>query len=616
MCGIGGSVSAKSLNIEIVTQTLDLMCSRGPDGVQHLNISLSNTSLDLMFSRLAIIDQSEKAMQPFVYGHHIILLNGEIYNYKKLRDHLEVTYGNQNWESIGDVEVALRYLVLNGIESIKDFDGMFAFALVDLQNENIYFGRDYFGEKPLYIQNDGSTLVFGSEPKIIAAIRNKQNIINQNHVINFLNFGYKSLFREDEEFFEGIHRIEPGTIESYCLNSLLKNEIIKFRKVQAHLTKSKIFKSKDLQLQNIKRIIVESVGRRLESDVPLAICLSGGIDSGLIASIAKRDFGVSLAAYTLVSIDPRYSEAKNASTVAKYLNLDHTLVQISPENFIGRLNEITKYHEAPISTLSYYVQNFLLEKIHTDGFKVSLMGSGADEIFTGYYDHHLLYLATIYNQNPQLFKVSLKNWTDKILPLVRNPVYQKFDLYIKDPGFRGHIYEGSEIMKSMLLKHPDKLFSEELYSESLLKNRMMNELFHEVIPVILHEDDRNSMMYSVENRSPFLSMSILQGMLGFEDQLLINHGLTKFILREAFDGYLPREILYSHKKIGFNASILELCNFQSPEFIQFMEHDSIFWDIMNRDKVKAFFDDLGSEDIYNKIAFNIISSKAFCDIFG
>jgi len=616
MCGIGGSVSKKSLNIEIVTQTLDLMCSRGPDGVQHLNISLSNTSLDLMFSRLAIIDQSEKAMQPFVYGHHVILLNGEIYNYKKLRDNLEVTYGNQNWESIGDVEVALRYLVLNGIESIKDFDGMFAFALVDLQNENIYFGRDYFGEKPLYIQNDGSTLVFGSEPKIIAAIRNKQNIINQNHVINFLNFGYKSLFREDEEFFEGIHRIEPGTIESYCLNSLLKNEIIKFRKVQAHLTKSKIFKSKDLQLQNIKRIIVESVGRRLESDVPLAICLSGGIDSGLIASIAKRDFGVSLAAYTLVSIDPRYSEAKNASTVAKYLNLDHTLVEISPENFIGRLNEITRYHEAPISTLSYYVQNFLLEKIHTDGFKVSLMGSGADEIFTGYYDHHLLYLATIYNQNPQLFKVSLKNWTDKILPLVRNPVYQKFDLYIKDPGFRGHIYEGSEIMKSMLLKHPDKLFSEELYSESLLKNRMMNELFHEVIPVILHEDDRNSMMYSVENRSPFLSMSILQGMLGFEDQLLINHGLTKFILREAFDGYLPREILYSHKKIGFNASILELCNFQSPEFIQFMEHDSIFWDIMNRDKVKAFFDDLGSEDIYNKIAFNIISSKAFCDIFG
>ena len=616
MCGIGGSASAKSLNIEIVTQTLDLMCSRGPDGVQHLNISLSNTSLDLMFSRLAIIDQSEKAMQPFVYGHHVILLNGEIYNYKKLRDNLEVTYGNQNWESIGDVEVALRYLVLNGIESIKDFDGMFAFALVDLQNENIYFGRDYFGEKPLYIQNDGSTLVFGSEPKIIAAIRNKQNIINQNHVINFLNFGYKSLFREDEEFFEGIHRIEPGTIESYCLNSLLKNEIIKFRKVQAHLTKSKIFKSKDLQLQNIKRIIVESVGRRLESDVPLAICLSGGIDSGLIASIAKRDFGVSLAAYTLVSIDPRYSEAKNASTVAKYLNLDHTLVEISPENFIGRLNEITRYHEAPISTLSYYVQNFLLEKIHTDGFKVSLMGSGADEIFTGYYDHHLLYLATIYNQNPQLFKVSLKNWTDKILPIVRNPVYQKFDLYIKDPGFRGHIYEGSEIMKSMLLKHPDKLFSEELYSESLLKNRMMNELFHEVIPVILHEDDRNSMMYSVENRSPFLSMSILQGMLGFEDQLLINHGLTKFILREAFDGYLPREILYSHKKIGFNASILELCNFQSPEFIQFMEHDSIFWDIMNRDKVKAFFDDLGSEDIYNKIAFNIISSKAFCDIFG
>lgn len=616
MCGIGGSVSSKSLDIETVTQTLNLMCRRGPDGVQHQNLLLSNASLDLMFSRLAIIDQSEKAMQPIAYGHHIILLNGEIYNYKELRNLLEFKHGNQNWTSEGDVEVALRYLVLNGIESIKDFDGMFAFALVDLQTENIYFGRDFFGEKPLYILSDTTSLVFGSEPKIIWAIRNKQNIIDFKQIYNFLESGYKILFKSKADFFEGIHRIEPGTIESYSLSTLLKNETIKFRKIQSYVPKIENSQSKDQKLQNIKRIIIESVGRRLESDVPLAICLSGGIDSGLIASIAKRDFGVSLAAYTLVSIDPRYSEAKNASAVAKYLNLDHTLVEISPDNFIGRLNEITKYHEAPISTLSYYVQNFLLEKIHSDGFKVSLMGSGADEIFTGYYDHHLLYLATIYNQNPQLFKKSLKNWTDKILPLVRNPVYQKFDLYIKDPGFRGHIYEGSEIMKSMLLKHPDNLFSEELFSESLLKNRMMNELFHEVIPVILHEDDRNSMMYSVENRSPFLSMSILQGMLDFEDQHLINDGLTKFILREAFDGYLPREILYSHKKIGFNASILELCNFESPEFRQFIEHDSIFWNIMDRNKVKAFFDDLGSEDIYNKTAFNIISSKAFCDIFG
>jgi asparagine synthase (glutamine-hydrolysing) len=616
MCGIGGSVSTKSLDIETVTQTLNLMCKRGPDGLQHQNLLLSNMSVDLMFSRLAIIDQSEKAMQPIAYGHHVILLNGEVYNYKELRNLLEVKFGNQNWASEGDVEVALRYLVLNGIESIKDFDGMFAFALVDLQNENVYFGRDFFGEKPLFILNDGTSLVFGSEPKIISAIRNKANSINRNHVIDFLESGYKSLFKSSEDFFEEIHRIEPGTIESYSLKSLAKNKVIKFRKIEAHLPKSKNFQSKDQLFQNMKKIIVESVGRRLESDVPLAICLSGGIDSGLIAAIARRDFGVSLAAYTLVSIDPRYSETKNASTVAKYLDLNHTLVEINSDNFIARLNQITRYHEAPISTLSYYVQNFLMEKIHSDGFKVSLMGTGADEIFTGYYDHHLLYLATMFNEDPQIFKASLDNWKDRILPLIRNPIYQKFDLYIKHPDFRSHIYEGSEIMKSMLLKHSENLFSEKHFSESLLKNRMLNELFHEVVPVILHEDDRNSMMYSVENRSPFLSVSILQGMLGIEDQHLIKNGLTKFVLREAFDGYLPSEILYSHKKIGFNASILELCNFQSPEFRQFLGQESIFWDIMDRNKVTAFFDDLGAEDIYNKTAFSIISSKAFCDIFG
>lgn len=616
MCGIGGRVSSKSLDIKTVTQTLNQMCRRGPDGVQHQNHLIANASLDLMFSRLAIIDQSEKAMQPIAYGHHIILLNGEIYNYKELRNLLEFKHGNQNWTSEGDVEVALRYLVLNGIDSITDFDGMFALALIDLQTEQIHLGRDFFGEKPLYVLNDKTSLIFGSEPKIIWAIKNKQNSINLKQIYNFLESGYKSLFKSNADFFEDIRRVEPGTIESYSLNTLLKKETIKFRKIESRLLTSKNTQSKDQRLQNIKRTIVESVGRRLESDVPLAICLSGGIDSGLIASIAKRHFGVSLAAYTLVSTDPRYSEAKNASMVAKYLNLNHSLVEIKPHNFILRLNEITKYHEAPISTLSYYVQNFLLEKIHSDGFKVSLMGSGADEIFTGYYDHHLLYLASIFNQNPQLFKISLKNWENKILPSVRNPIYKKFDLYIKDSEFRDHIYEGSEMMKSMLLKRSANLFSEQFFSESLLKNRMLNELFHEIIPVILHQDDRNSMMYSIENRSPFLSMNILKGMLEFEDQYLIKDGFTKFVLREAFDGYLPSEILYSHKKIGFNASIFELCNFQSPEFRQYIDSDSIFWDIMDRNKVKDFFDNLGLEDVYNKTAFNILSSKAFCDIFG
>lgn len=616
MCGIGGRVAKEPLNVEVVTQVLDVMCKRGPDGIKHKNVQFSNFSLDLFFSRLAIIDESENAMQPMAYKGYVILLNGEIYNYKELKKSLEIKHGSQNWESNGDVEVALRYLVLNGVNSIIDFDGMFALALVDLQNETICFGRDYFGEKPLYLLKAESNLSFGSEPKIIWTVRNHQSKINRNHLKNFLLSGYKSIFKSNDDFFEEVHRVEPGTIETYSLRSLSRTTIFQFRKFDKSPHKTEKSQSRDEILRNVKSIVIDSVGKRLESDVPIAVCLSGGVDSGLIASIAKKEFGVALHAYTLASNDPRYSEATNASLVGKYLNLDHSLVEIRSENFIYRLKEIIKYHEAPISTISYYVQNFLMEKIHTDGFKVSLMGSGADEIFTGYYDHHLLYLASINGIDPELFQTSLNNWKNKILPIVRNPVYKQFDLYIKQPEFREHIYEGSEIMKAMLIQPTHNFFVEKQLSLSLVRNRMLNELFYEVVPVILHEDDRNSMMYSIENRSPFLSTKILGSMLEVEDMHLINNGLSKSILREAFDGYLPSEILYSPKKIGFNSSILELCDFQSDEFREFICKDSIFWEIVDKNKITKFFNNLGQEDIYNKIAFNIISTKAFCDIFG
>jgi len=354
----------------------------------------------------------------------------------------------------------------------------------------------------------------------------------------------------------------------------------------------------------------------LESDVPLAICLSGGIDSGLIAAIAKNDFGVSLNAYTLVSTDSRYSEEESSTLVAKHLGLNHTLVQIDKNNFLNRMHKMISYHESPISTSSYYVQNFLMNKIKSDGFKVSLMGTGADEIFTGYYDHHLLYLATVEKLAPEVFVNSLINWNGKIKHLIRNSTYRDPSLYISNPNYRDHIYEGSKLMSKLMIRHQPKKFSEEFYLKSLMKNRMLNELFHEVVPVILHEDDRNSMMFSIENRSPYLSIGLLAEVLSIEDKHFINNGLTKSLLRESFDGYLPKEILYSTKKIGFNASVLELCDLKSSEFMQFIDDKSVFWDIFRKDKVLEFFNSMGSEDFFNKAAFNLISAKIFCDIFG
>jgi len=616
MCGLAGYLGQQNISQELLSSTISCLSCRGPDGFENLNIKVSaEVNLNLVFTRLAIIDLDKRAMQPMHYKNYTLILNGEIYNYKFLRESIETNHGPQVWESTGDVEIALRYIYYNGIEGIHDFDGMFAIVLFDIEKKSLYLARDYFGEKPLYILQTEHGVYFGSEPKSIWALQGKQNQINNTKIVNFLVNGYKSLFKDKEDFFEGLERVDPGFIENIKFNDLIIRNKYSFNSKDKIKTIDKTNIARVEIIDNVRKIVKEAVGRRLESDVPLAICLSGGVDSGLIAAIAKRDFGVSLDSYTLVSADDRYSEAASSSRIAKYIGLNHNLVDINPNDFLIRLKKLVTYHESPISTISYYVQSFLMEKIHQDGFKVSLMGTGADEIFTGYYDHHLLYLAEMHSKNKSVYQEAQSAWRQKILPLVRSPIYRNDKLYIDEPNFREHIYEGSVEMQKVSKINSQTIFTEEKLLENLLRNRMLNELFYEVIPVILHEDDRNSMMYSIENRSPFLSYELLNYMQSVNDEHLIYNGLTKSLLRDAFEDYLPKDLIMSPKKIGFNASLLELCDFNSPEFQSFMNDNSEFWEIIDKSEASKILSNLIGGDFYNKAAFNLISSKMFYDQF-
>jgi asparagine synthase (glutamine-hydrolysing) len=617
MCGLAGYLGLQNISQKLLSSAISCLSCRGPDSFENLNIKVSaEVNLNLVFTRLAIIDLDNRAMQPMHYKNYVLILNGEIYNYKFLRESIETNHGPQDWESTGDVEIALRYIYHNGIKGIHDFDGMFAIALFDIENKNLYLARDYFGEKPLYILQTEHGVYFGSEPKSIWALQGKHNQINNTKMVNFLVNGYKSLFKDKEDFFEGLERIDPGFIENIKFKDLIIRKKHSFDSKDKIKTINKTNITRVEIIDNVRKIVKEAVGRRLESDVPIAICLSGGVDSGLIAAIAKRDFGVSLDSYTLVSADSRYSEVESSSRIAKHIGLSHTLVNINPNEFFTRLRKLITYHESPISTISYYVQSYLMEKIHHDGFKVSLMGTGADEIFSGYYDHHLLYLAEMHSKNKSVYQEAQSAWQQKILPLIRNPIYRNDRLYIDEPSYRGHIYEGSMEMQKMSKIKSLLTFKEEKLSDSLLRNRMLNELFYEVIPVILHEDDRNSMMYSVENRSPFLSYKLLNYMQSVNDEHLIHNGLTKSLLRDAFEDYLPKDLIMSPKKIGFNASLLELCDLNSPEFQSFMNDNSKFWEIIDKSEASKILSNLGGSDFYNKAAFNIISSKMFYDQFS
>ena len=177
-----------------------------------------------------------------------------------------------------------------------------------------------------------------------------------------------------------------------------------------------------------------------------------------------------------------------------------------------------------------FLQFELLKIIKKKGFKVVISGLGADELFSGYYDHHLLYLNEI-RKNKKLFNKSLDNWSNHILPIVRNPNLQKFDLYIKNKNFRDHVFQFDEF-KNKIFKKSKTKFHEENFCKSLMKNRMINELQNEIVPGGLKEDDLNSMYNSIENRSPYLDTRLFQDCLNMPTEYYIKDGMAKWPLRK------------------------------------------------------------------------------------
>jgi len=610
VCGIAGSFGTRIFTASEECRVVESLSRRGPDcsDIKRFDVS-AGSSLNFFFCRLSILDLDKRAMQPMSYEHLTIMMNGEIYNFRELKKSIEDSCGPQSWLTTGDTEVALRYIAYFGLEAIKDFDGMFAIALWNEREQELILARDYFGEKPLYYTISNSEVVFASEPKTLFLLNSDRPRLNVEKICNFVVNGYKSLYKDESDFFEDIKRVVPGQYIVFNIDDFICPKPFFYKSLP--LETPNLQESRAIAVNRIKESVIRSIGLRLESDVPISISLSGGIDSSLIAAIAKKEFGVSLHAFTLASQDSRYSEAVIARTVAEFLEIEHTIVDIESSNFLTRMKEIIRYHDSPVSTISYYIQNSLMKEIHEAGFKVSLMGTGADEVFSGYYDHHLLYLRELFQRDNSAYQDALQEWENHILPLIRNPIFRSPDLYIGDPKYRKHIFEGFESNRNLVKSGHTTEFFENDFSPSLMRNRMLNELFNEVIPVILKEDDRNSMMYSVENRSPFLSYEILAESMKTDVRHFIHKGRTKSLLREAFDGYLPNHVLGSYRKVGFNASFTEICDRDSDEFQDFLNDDSPYWEIFDQDRVKEVFKNVGKEDYLNKTAFSLVSSKLF-----
>lgn len=585
------------------------MKRRGPDHQDSRSwASPEGRNTVLLHSRLSIIDLDPRSNQPFNNGRDWIVFNGEIYNYRELRRKLVDNGANLSTNS--DTEVLLRMLQQTGEKALDACEGMWAFAFFREQAGTLMLSRDRFSEKPLYIYRDSSGIYFGSEIKFIVALLGHALKVNTNHLSRYLVNGYKAIYKSKETFFLGVEELPPGS----CLHISASGDehLSRYWKPGPSIDESMSYAQ---AVKGARDHLIRSVELRLRADVPLAFCQSGGVDSNALIGIAKRVFNYDVHGFTIVNTDARYEEQDMVECAVKDLAVRNTQIPVTTDRFLEQLRELVRYHDAPVYTITYYAQWMLQKAIAEAGYRVAVSGTGADELFSGYYDHHLAYLYEIRGDS-QLHASARASWETHIRPIIRNPHLGNADLFVNDRGFRDHIFLDAEGFAAYLQKPWFESFSEEQYSGDLLRNRMMNELFHESVPVILHEDDLNAMYFSVENRSPYLDRDLFDFCNSIPTRHLIRDGRAKAVLRDAMAELAPEAVMQSRRKVGFNAPIRSFLDTDNPAVRSELLRDSPVFDLIRRDKIEAL---LAKPDLPNsesKFLFYFLNTKFFLEEFS
>lgn len=609
MCGIAGYFGSRELAPATLEACLGIMRRRGPDHAAWRSwTNAGGRHAYMLHSRLSIIDLEERSQQPFPVGAKWMAFNGELYNYREVRD--ELARGGVTFRTTSDTEVLLSAIDRQGTGVLDRCEGMWAFAIYDEADGSLSLSRDRFGEKPLYLYRDASGLYFGSEVKFIVALLGRRLPIDYDHLSRYLVNGYKALYKEDRTFFVGLTELPAATTLRVHADGRETPET--YWRPLVHQDPTMTWAQ---AVEGARERLIRAVELRLRADVPLAFCMSGGVDSNALISIAKNVFKYDVHGFTIVNSDERYDEQDIVEQAVRELGIKHTSIPVDTKDFLPKLRTLVRQHDAPVYTITYFAHWLLMESIARHGYRISISGSAADELFTGYYDHHLAYLAEV-REDADLHARSLAGWQRHVKPIVRNPHLGNPELFVRDPAFRDHIFLDADEFAKYLTHDWAEAFAERRYTDSLLRNRMLNELFHEATPVILHEDDLNAMYYSIENRSPYLDRALFEFCNTIPTRHLIREGIAKAVLREAARGIAPACVLDNPRKVGFNAPIFSFLDVQDPAVRAQLLDDSPIFEHVRKDRIETLIDRASLPNSQSKFLFYFLTSKLFVEEFA
>ncbi len=545
MCGIAGFYD-ESLSVtqsdEMIDKMLSCIAYRGPDARSTERIG----ALMLGHNRLSIIDLSEAANQPMKFFDSVLIFNGEVYNYIELKKDLEAK--GYQFKTSSDTEVVLASYREYGPSCVRNFVGMWAFALWDRKNNLLFCSRDHFGIKPLYYLEGNGKFYFGSEFRTLKFSSLFSNDVNWNQVSRGLQLGWNCYY--DETYFEKIKCLPAGH------NLIFKSGKITVERYWDIDTAMHNTDPFDVKVESFREKFFDSVRLHLRSDVEVGSCLSGGLDSSSIASVASvLNPGIDLKTFTI------YYEGEDAvderpwvnEVTAKYKNLVPYFYQPKDDEIADGFEKTILHAEVPIAGSSPISQYFVMRLAGSKKIKVILDGQGSDEYLGGYM-HSFYRLIGDMIANGNIFRA--------LAELRHHSSTQKFS-----GGKSADI-----LLKSMLATFSDEQRLYELeyknYFPFLGRNKIVNFnlpkkegnhlhnffyhlLFTTSLPTLLHYEDRNSMAFSIESRVPFLDHRLVQFAIGLNNQDVIKNGETKRVLREALKDVLPQAITKRKDKKGF-----------------------------------------------------------------
>ncbi|MAG89031.1 MAG: asparagine synthase (glutamine-hydrolyzing) [Zunongwangia sp.] len=501
MCGIAGIISENPNSAIVLQEMLAAQKHRGPD---HTGFFEDQGFACIGHNRLSIIDTSSNANQPFKdpSGRFILTFNGEIYNYKELKNRVQ----NYNFKTTSDTEVLLALYLQYGKDCLQLLNGMFSFAIWDTKNKKLFAARDRFGVKPFYYSEENK-FRFSSEIKAL----NLHQKTEPNKKVWSSYFLYGSYGMPDETFYSGIKQLPAGHYLDYDFSSeiLTTTKWYNFEeRIKSKNSTKNLINLKEEYLELLK----DSIKLRFRADVPLAFNLSGGVDSSLLLDLVdsfRPDADIN--AFTFYTGDKKYDELPWVEEMIRQTNKPLQKVKLSVKEIQDLSLKISKHQDEPFGGIPTLAYSKIFKNASEQGIKVLLDGQGMDEQWAGY-DYYL-------NQQNQTIQGLKKG--------------------------------SSAFKKEVIEKKFQALATKPVYPtpfESKIQNTQYRDLFYTKLPRALRFNDRISMAYSTELREPFLDYRLVELAFSAKDEYKINGNSTKHTLRQIAAEFIPKNTSYAPKR--------------------------------------------------------------------